>query len=119
MVSLTFDLRRFALAVAANTVMAAASIGLYRFGEAIMTDAKERTPVDTGALRNSGHVMQPEMVGRTIVVRLRFGGPAAPYAPLVHEDLTMPHRVGTAKFLELAMLAGEQRFPAFMGGVFK
>lgn len=65
-----------------------------------MTEAKRRTPVDTGALRGSGHVKPARRVGRDIMVELAFGGPAVPYAAKVHEDLDAFHKVGQAKFLE-------------------
>jgi hypothetical protein len=31
---------------------------------------------------------------------LGFGGPSAPYAVIVHENLNVRHQVGQAKFLE-------------------
>jgi hypothetical protein len=76
--------------------------------ERIMTTAKQRTPVATGALRASGHV-QPTRVdagGRLVSVG-GFGGPAAPYAVYVHEDLTARHPVGQAKFYETAVLEAQ------------
>lgn len=78
----------------------AAGRALFREAEAIMTSAKGRTPVDTGALQGSGHVELPDvdMTGAQVV--LGFGGAAAPYAIFVHEDLTARHTVGEAKFLE-------------------
>lgn len=66
------------------------------------TEAKRRTPVDTGNLRASIHVddakgtKDPGVVSVAIVA----GGPAAPYALTVHEDLEAFHRVGQAKYLE-------------------
>jgi hypothetical protein len=84
-----------------------------------MTEAKRRTPVDTGALRASGHVTGPvegtsarvengvRSYGRPVTVwsvTLAFGGPAAPYAVKVHEDLEAWHRVGQAKFLESVVM---------------
>jgi hypothetical protein len=77
--------------------------------ERIMTTAKRRTPVDTGALRASGHV-QPTRVeagGRLVSVG-GFGGPAAPYAVVVHEDLTARHPVGQAKFYETSVLEAQR-----------
>lgn len=65
-----------------------------------MTEAKRRTPVDTGTLRASGHVAGPKHSGRDTEVMLAFGGPAAPYALFVHENLDAHHPVGQAKFLE-------------------
>lgn len=69
-------------------------------GEVWMTEAKKRTPVDTGVLRSSGHVQGPTVHGNEIVVRLVFGGPAADYAAIVHENLQAHHDVGQAKYLE-------------------
>jgi hypothetical protein len=73
---------------------------LYREGERIMTEAKRRTPVDTGALRASGFVHPPVVTGQRITLLLGFGGAAAPYALIVHEDLQARHTVGQAKYLE-------------------
>ena len=69
-------------------------------GEVWMTEAKRRCPVDTGTLRSSGHVQGPTVQGHEIIVRLVFGGPAASYAAIVHENLTAHHDVGQAKYLE-------------------
>jgi hypothetical protein len=68
--------------------------------EAIMADAKELTPVDTGNLRASGHVRPPVLDGGQVTVTMGFGGAAAPYALYVHEDLRTFHNVGQAKYLE-------------------
>jgi hypothetical protein len=65
-----------------------------------MTEAKRRTPVDTGALRASGHVEGPDKNGQTFDVTWVFGGAAAPYAIYVHENEEAFHPVGQAKFLE-------------------
>lgn len=73
---------------------------MYTVGEVWMTEAKRRTPVRWGFLRGSGHVTQPREIGQYIEVRLVFGGPSAPYAGIVHENLTAYHHVGQAKFLE-------------------
>lgn len=70
--------------------------------ELIMTEAKRRTPVKTGALRDSGVVMQQGQ-GADTVFTLQFGGPAAPYAVYVHYDLTKHHDNGQALFLESAI----------------
>jgi hypothetical protein len=78
----------------------AAGGALYVEAEIEMTEAKARTPVDTGALRGSGYVDQPQYSGREIRVELGFGGPAAGYAVIVHEDLEAIHpRGGQAKYL--------------------
>lgn len=70
---------------------------LYQEGEIEMTEAKRRTPVDTGALRATGVVNPPERNGSHISVTLTFG---TLYAVFVHEDLEAFHKIGQAKFLE-------------------
>lgn len=64
------------------------------------TECKERTPVDTGALRASEHVTLPEQGLKKISVSIVAGGATAPYAIKVHEDLEAHHPVGQAKFIE-------------------
>lgn len=73
---------------------------LYQEAQIEMTEAKRRTPVDTGTLRASGHVQDPDYSGKTIAVTLAFGGAAETYAIIVHEDLEAFHHTGQAKFLE-------------------
>jgi hypothetical protein len=82
------------------------AVGRAMFAEAQieMTEMKRRTPVLTGALRASGKVSSPEYSGRTVRVPMSFGGPAAPYAIHVHEDLEAHHPVGQAKFAESVLL---------------
>lgn len=85
---------------------------LYREAQGIMASSQGLVPVDTGALRSSGYVKEPEREGDQVVVTLGYGGPAAKinpksgestdgYAIHVHENLDAVHKVGTAKFLEL------------------
>lgn len=75
-----------------------------------MTEAKKRTPVDTGVLRSSGFVQGPKFVGGgTWEVRLVFGGAAASYAAAVHENLTARHAVGQAKYLESVIVERKPR----------
>lgn len=93
---------------------AAKSLGtqLYREGQGILASSMGLVPVDTGALRSSGYVTEPEREGDHIVVEIGYGGPAAKinpksgdstdgYAIFVHENLEAHHPVGCAKFLEL------------------
>ena len=69
-------------------------------GERVMAIAKRLTPVDTGALRASGHVQSPVVTKDQIEVTLGFGGPSASYAVYVHERTELRHIAGQAKFLE-------------------
>jgi hypothetical protein len=78
--------------------------GLYQLGEEVMADARPRTPVEFGHLRQSGHVELPAWSGSEVSVTVGFGGPAAPYAIYVHENLEAHHEVGQAKYLEEACL---------------
>lgn len=71
---------------------------LYREAEAMMAESKREVPVDTGALRDSGHVRQPEEIGSEIVVELGYGGPGIPYALVQHEK-PFRHTVGKWKYL--------------------
>lgn len=86
---------------------------LFREGETIMTESKQLVPVDSGALRSTGHVTPPVREAGTLRVTLAYGGPAGAegvsdegkgryvgYALHVHEDLTARHTVGGPKFLE-------------------
>jgi hypothetical protein len=85
--------------VGKNSVKIMAS-ELHKEAEALMTEAKQETPVDTGALRASGHVKVPQTDNDSAVVVCGFGGPAAGYAVIVHENLEANHPTGKAKFLE-------------------
>jgi hypothetical protein len=73
---------------------------LYQEAQVIMTEAKRRTPVDTGALRASGHVGLPEREGSKLTVPMSFG---TEYAIYVHENLEAKHPVGQARFLASAV----------------
>lgn len=77
---------------------------LYIETEIEVTEAKKRTPVDTGALRSSVHQQGPTRDWRTIYTLIVAGGPAAPYAIQVHEDLEAFHPVGQAKYIESVIL---------------
>lgn len=73
---------------------------LYQEAEVEATECKKRCPVDTGALRSSIHVEGPHRQGRRIWCEIVAGGPAAPYALEVHEDLDAHHTNGQAKYIE-------------------
>lgn len=71
------------------------------------TEVRRRTPVATGALKGTIHVVPPErtgFAGRDIEAYVVAGGVAAPYALVVHEDLEAFHPVGQAKYLESVIL---------------
>lgn len=100
----------------ATTIVSGA---LFQEAEAIMTESKQQCPVDTGALRSSGHVAPPETSGGRVVVTLGYGGPAVSYAIFVHENLTARHPVGKAKFLEDPLLAAVNGMEARLGAMIR
>lgn len=79
-------------------------------------EVKRRTPVDEGELRASIHVQGPFVVylkGRRVIYgNIVAGGPSAPYAIYVHEDLDAQHKVGQAKFLESWLLESRPNMAA-------
>lgn len=77
---------------------------LYQETEIETTEAKRRTPVDTGNLRASVHTEGPEFEGDSIYTQIVAGGVSAPYAIYVHENLEAFHKVGQAKFIESVIL---------------
>ena len=97
-----------------------AAIGLEAFKEkvrravraecaVILKDAWRRTPKQTGTLRESIYQRIVEESDTRMVVELGY---TAPYAGRVHEDLSMSHRVGEAKFLEYAVQSAVPTFTA-------
>jgi hypothetical protein len=66
--------------------------------ELIVTRIKEEpvVPIATGNLRSTIHAVSEEGLTVSIVA----GGPAAPYALEVHENLDAFHRIGQAKYIE-------------------
>ena len=80
-----------------------AGVALFAEAQIDATESRRRTPVDTGALRASHEVSKPKLIG-DIEVTISVGGPAAPYALVVHEDLEAFHKVGRAKYLESVVM---------------
>lgn len=78
--------------------------GLYIETEIEAKEVKRRTPVDTGELRASVHVIGPVRRFRQIYTEIVAGGPAAPYAIYVHEDPDAYHKVGEWKYIESVLL---------------
>lgn len=73
---------------------------LYEEANSIMRDSKAEAPVDTGVLRGSGTVKNPEMSASGVMVEFGYGGAASDYAWIQHERLDYAHSVGNAKYLE-------------------
>lgn len=78
---------------------------LYQKAEDIMARSKAQfVPVEHGDLRDSGHVLQPTANGGTVEVVMAYGGPAAPYAAIQHENMEFHHTTGGPKYLERPLL---------------
>ena len=99
---------------------------MVRKGHEIIGDAKEfYVPVDTGALKGSGHVQMPRVTPTGVDVDIGFGGPAGTgnvdeetnkedvgYALPVHERTDVHHETGGPFFLERAI---EKHLPSMAG----
>lgn len=88
----------------AGDIVDTAGRALFEEAQVEKAESMRRTPVDTGALRGSHSVSRPAYQGRQVEVTISVGGPAAPYAVAVHENLEAIHPVGRAKFLESTIL---------------
>ena len=82
----------------------------YREMQGVIQDSVPLVPVDTGSLRASNYVAEPEIKGNTVHVEAGYGGvatkinpktlePTTVYALQVHENLEAHHPTGQAKFL--------------------
>jgi hypothetical protein len=83
---------------------------VYRGANTMMTKMKQRTPVATGTLRDSGQVDEPVWQGDTLYETLGFGGAAEDYAVHVHENLRARHAHGQAKFMESVLKEDGDKF---------
>jgi len=84
--------------------------------EVIATECKRVTPVDLGNLVNSIHVVGPEIRGRNVGTAIVAGGPSAPYALIVHEDLDAQHGPGKqAKYIEQPLMQAAPELPRKIG----
>lgn len=90
------------------------ALGNAQLIEAELAMAASKTvyvPVETGNLRATGQVDEPEVSGSTVTVELGYGNTAVDYAVIVHEDPTKRHGEAIGKpagqqykFLEKAVL---------------
>jgi hypothetical protein len=96
MKELRAELKRMKLLVGQATARA-----VYVAGNEVMTEAKSRSPVDTGVMRASGYVTIPDAANPKVEVG--FGGAAEAYVLRQHEHTEYRHEVGEAKFLSNAV----------------
>lgn len=74
---------------------------LYREAALIFEESQDEVPLDTGNLRASGKLGLPQVQGNELVVEITYGGAAADYALMVHEDMERTYRNGKkSKYLE-------------------
>jgi hypothetical protein len=77
----------------------------------VLKQSRKIVPVDTAALKNSGRVENLKMSSTMISIEITYGGAAKQYARVVHEDMTANHpRGGTAKYLEIPVMANRKKF---------
>jgi hypothetical protein len=77
-----------------------ASVALYQEANDIFNESQRVVPVRTGVLRASGHVTEPTRTSQHVEVIIGYGGAAASYALIVHENLRARHAPPTmAKYL--------------------
>jgi hypothetical protein len=75
-------------------------------GAALLELTQPHVPVKKGKLKASGRFTTLVSASRSdIGIRLVYGGPTAPYAVQVHENLQAHHRNGEAKFVERPLMA--------------
>ncbi len=95
------------VAMGGDKAIQALAKGLYAEANAAFNESQILVPVDTSALKGSGHVSLPKVTTDSVEVTIAYGGPATSYAIHVHERIFAPsgkkvyHRPPTrAKFLE-------------------
>lgn len=87
-------------------VLPATGRALKAEAETVMVLSQRLVPVDTGDLRDTGTVDEPQVANDEVRVAMRYGNSTVDYSVYVHEDLSARHpRGGQAKFLEQPALA--------------
>jgi hypothetical protein len=69
----------------------ALKVGMAEEGDLLARVAQELCPIESGALVDSALVYPVEQKGDVLTCGVQFGGPSAPYAVVVHEDLEAHH----------------------------
>ena len=86
---------------------------MYTLATHIGNESQALVPVDTGVLRGSMDITrQKSFTQKTTRAEISYGGPAAPYALIQHEDMEFNHPTGgEAKYLEKPFLKYTKNFP--------
>lgn len=83
--------------------------------DGVINPSLDLVPVDLSPLKNSKFVEKPKKSRGSVSVSAGYGGPAAAYAEIQHENLEYRHTVGQAKYLETPLLAFVPRFIQTIG----
>ena len=81
----------------------------------IEKESRRRTPVETGALRDTHRISEPEIRGGVASVAIGVGDASTPYAVFVHESMEAAHASGQPKFLQSATLEAKSALAAKLG----
>lgn len=88
----------------------AVAAALYQEGQSIGRNSRDRTPVDTGLLRETIYVQRPKINNPDVAI-----GYGAFYAVFVHERTELRHKIGEAKFLQKALNRASRGFVGRVG----
>lgn len=111
------------LSVAADKMTDRCADALRKAGGKLETESIKRTPVDTGELRsrafNEGPLKDGDTYVQVVGYEKHIDNHENRYAVPVHEETSVHHRVGEAKFLENAVKAFESEFAAYIASIVK
>lgn len=95
------------------TAQKAIAKAMYQEATVVLNESKKIVPVDLGTLKNSGQVKKPDVSANAVNVDISYGGAAADYAFIVHENPNARHKPGkTYKYLEIPFMARKPIFIA-------
>ena len=76
----------------------AANQEIHKIASAILSESKALVPFQDGILRGSAHLKAKGAASKVVMTQtVEYGGPAAPYALIQHEDLDYFHPAKSAK----------------------
>jgi len=93
----------------AGMMLEAQAAGLGVGEELVLEPARARAPMKTGRTRRSGRAVARKSRDAAII-KIIFGGPVAPHARFVHENLEANYKNGEPKFLERTFLQARSQF---------
>lgn len=85
----------------AKGILAEGGRAIVPMGKEIMAESKSRTPVLTGALRDSHRLSDPRIERGSVSIVIGVGDSSTPYALAVHEDV---ENNANSKFLQSSAL---------------